>query len=140
MYPFAQKMWDLQVKKRMIMWSATMGEGTVTLFERSWHPEYLGVGFAFAVIVFTTLSLLGLPTMLIYGMARGLGQGLPHILILEIVGAFLARYYFHRKFGRKPFLKTAPILMAGYLVGTGLIGMAAVAIRLIDSAISMAPF
>jgi hypothetical protein len=90
--------------------------------------------------MFTGLSWLGLPTMLVYGMARGLAQGMPHRIILEVFGAFLGRYYFQKKYGRKPFLRTAPILMAGYFVGTGLIGMAAVALRLISTAITMAPF
>jgi hypothetical protein len=140
LYPYARKMWDLNAKSTMIMWTATTGgEGTVTLFERSFHPEFLGAGFAFSVLLFTVLSVFGLPTMLVYGLARGLGA-MPHGLLLELTGALLARYYFQKRFGRKPFLQTAPILLAGYLVGTGLVGMAGVALRLITSAISMAPF
>lgn len=140
LYPYAQKMWDLRAKSTMIMWTATTGEeGAVTLFERSFHPAYIGAGFAFSVIMFTVLSALSLPTMLVYGMARGLGA-IPHGLLLELLGALVARFYFHKKFGKQPFLRTAPIIMAGYLVGTGLIGMAGVAIRLIKSAISPAPF
>lgn len=141
LYPYAQKMWDLRAKTTMIMWSATTGgEGVVTLFDRSFHPEYIGVGFAFSTAVFTLMSVLGWPTMLVYGMARGLGEGLPHGLLLELLGALTARWYFHKKFGKKRFLQIAPILMAGYFVGSGLIGMGAVAIRLIKSAISPAPF
>ena len=140
LYPYAQKMWDLQAKQTMILWTATTGtEGTVTLFQRSFHPEFLGAGFAFSVVLFAVLSAFGLPTMLVYGMARGLGA-MPHGLLLELTGALIARFYFHRRFGRQPFLRTAPILLAGYFVGTGLIGMAGVAVRLITSAISMAPF
>ncbi|HPD14337.1 MAG TPA: peptide transporter [Planctomycetota bacterium] len=140
LYPYAQKMWDLTARNTMILWTATTGEpGTVTLFERSFHPEFLGAGFGFSVLLFAVLSAFGLPTMLVYGLARGLGA-MPHGLLLELTGALLARYYLHRRFGRKPFLLAAPILLAGYLVGTGLIGMVGVAIRLITSAISMAPF
>ena len=140
LYPYAQKMWDLNAKSTMILWTATTGEpGTVTLFERSFHPAFLGAGFGFSVLLFTVLSTFGLPTMLVYGLARGLGA-IPHGLLLELTGAVLARFYLQKRFGRKPFLLSAPILLAGYLVGTGLIGMAGVAIRLITSAISMAPF
>ncbi|MCF7855689.1 MAG: peptide transporter [Candidatus Pacebacteria bacterium] len=141
LYPYAQKIWDLRARSQMIMWSATTGsEDAVTLFERSWHPGFIGVGFLFSTVVFTVLSIFGLPTMFIYGMARGLGEGLPHGLLMELFGALLARYYFHKRFGRKPFLQTAPILLAGYFVGQGLIGMGAVSIRLINAAVSMAPF
>jgi len=141
LYPYAQKIWDLRAKSTMIMWTATTGtEGAVTLFQRSFHPEFIGVGFAFSTIMFSALSFFGLPTMLVYGMARGLGEGLPHGLLLELLGALIARWYFHKKFGKKRFLQIAPILLAGYFVGTGLIGMGSVAIRLINSAISQAPF
>lgn len=140
LYPYAQRMWDLQARQTMIMWTATTGEaGTVTLFQRSFHPEYLGAGFGFAVLLFCLLSAFGLPTMLIYGMARGMGM-IPHALLVELSGALLARYYLHKRFGRKPFLQMAPILLAGYFVGTGLVGMSGVAIRLINSAISASAF
>jgi len=140
MYPYAQKMWDLQAKSTMILWSATTGaEGSVSLFERSWHPEFLAGGCLFAVLVFVLGSLVGLPTMVLYGIARGIGQ-LPHGIALELLGALLARFWLQRRFGKKNFLLAAPILLAGYFVGTGLIGMACVAIRLIASAITMAPF
>jgi hypothetical protein len=140
LYPYAQKMWDLQAKNTMIMWTATTGgEGTVTLFQRAFRPEFIGAGFAFSTIMFTALTAFGLPTMLVYGLASGLGQ-IPHGLLVQLLGALVARYYFHKKFGRKPFLQTAPILMAGYFVGTGLVGMGAVAIRLISSAISISAF
>jgi hypothetical protein len=133
-------MWDLQAKKTMLMWTATTGgEGTVTLFQRSFHPQYIGAGFLFSTVMFTILSAFNLPTMLVYGLASGLGQ-IPHGLLLQLGGALLARFYFHKKYGRKSFLQTAPILLAGYFVGTGLIGMGGVAIRLITSAISMSAF
>lgn len=140
MYPYAQKMWDFGARMQMIMWSATTDTvGAQTLFERSFHPWYLGAGFAFSTAMFTVLSVFNLPTMLIYGLARGLGS-LPHGLILELIGAFIGRFYLQRKFGRHSFLQMAPILLAGYAVGTGLIGLAAVAIRLISSAVTTTPF
>ncbi|MAE64007.1 MAG: peptide transporter [Phycisphaeraceae bacterium] len=139
MYPYAQKMWDLQAKNTMIMWTATSGEaGQITLFDRSWHPSYVGVGAVFTIVVFAGLSMFGAPTMLVYGLVRGLGQ-IPHGLILELFGALLARLYFHRKFGKKPFLQAAPVILAGYFTGAGLIAMAAVAIRLIVAGISQSP-
>lgn len=139
MYPYAQKMWDLQARNTMIMWSATTNTtGAQTLFQRSMHPEFLAAGFAFSTVMFTALSAFNLPTMLVYGMARGLGS-IPHGLLMELFGACLGRFYFQRKFGRQRFLRAAPILLAGYAVGTGLVGMAAVAVRLIASAITSTP-
>ncbi len=141
LYPYAQRMWELQARNQMIMWSATLGEeGTMTLFQRAFKPELIGVGFGFSSITFIVLSALKWPTMLVYGMARGLSEGLPHGLILQLTGGLVARYWFHKKYGKKAFLRFAPILLAGYFVGVGLIGMAGVALRLIMSAISQSPF
>jgi hypothetical protein len=61
-------------------------------------------------------------------------------MLLELVGALLARYWLHRRFGRQKFLQTAPILLAGYLTGVGLLAMATIALRLIQSAVTTAPF
>ena len=69
------------------------------------------------------LNLFGLPIMLVYGMIRGFGQ-LPHFLVLEMVGALLGRFYFHKRFGQKRFLTLAPALLAGYFTGVGLLSMA----------------
>lgn len=138
-YPFAQKMWELAAKRQMIMWSATTAEeGVTTLFERSFHPEYIGVGAGFSVVLYSILAAFGAPTMLVWGLIRGIGQ-VPHGLIVELFGAALAKFYLRRKFGVKPFLQTAPILLAGYLSGLGLVSMGAVAIRLILAGISQSP-
>jgi hypothetical protein len=88
---------------------------------------------------FALLSALGWPVLLIYGFIRGLG-GIPHTLLLEIVGALIGRFYFRKKFGTENLLKMMPILLAGYFTGVGLISMATIAMNLIQQAVSGAPF
>jgi len=85
------------------------------------------------------LSGFGLPVMLVYGMVRGFGE-LPHVMILEIVGAMIGRFYFQKKFGAKTFLRMAPTILAGYFTGVGLIAMATIAVKLIQQAVSSTPF
>jgi len=77
--------------------------------------------------------------MLVYGMIRGFG-GLPHTMLLELVGALIGRYYFQKKFGADNFLRMVPTIIAGYFTGVGLIGMATIAMKLIQTAVSSAPF
>ena len=72
-------------------------------------------------------------------MIRGFGA-LPHGMVLEIIGAFLGRWYFQKKFGKKNFLRSAPAVAAGYATGVGLIGMLTIAMTLIKNAVSSAPF
>jgi hypothetical protein len=61
-------------------------------------------------------------------------------MVLEIVGALLGRFYFKKRFGEKRFLQIAPTVLAGYFTGVGLTAMATIALRLIQSAVSAAPF
>jgi hypothetical protein len=72
-------------------------------------------------------------------MVRGWGE-LPHYHMLELIGALLGRYYFEKKYGQVSFLQNAPALLAGYYTGVGLISMSTIAMKLIQSAVSAAPF
>lgn len=130
-FPYVQKMWELQAKSNLIMWSSTMGEaGDTTLFAQAFHPMQILLLCGLTVALFGVFRWLALPVMFIYGIIRGAG-GMPHMLILEIVGALLARYYFHRRYGSQRFLEIAPVLLAGYATGAGLIAMLGVSFALI---------
>ena len=124
-------MWTLQIKSNLIMWSSTVGEvGQKTMFEQAFHPSQILIACGLTVALFCVFRWLALPVMFIYGIIRGAG-GLPHILIMEIIGAFIAKFYFHKKYGSKRFLQIAPVLFAGYVTGAGLIAMLGVAFALI---------
>ncbi len=138
-FPYTQIMWDLQVKNWLIMVSATTGDGLVeTMFDKAFKPELLGIGSMVTIVMFAILSRFGAPIMFVYGFVRGIG-GTCHGFVLEIVGALIAQCYLHKKYGRERVLRVLPVVMAGYLVGEGLIGMACVAITLISKAISGLP-
>jgi hypothetical protein len=103
------------------------------------HPSVIFGGFAGGVGLFAATSWAGLPALFYYGIFRGLGQ-LPHTMVLELAGALIARRWLHQRYGRHRFLQAAPVLLAGYLTGVGLVAMATIALRLIQSAISAGPF
>ena len=77
--------------------------------------------------------------MFVYGMIKGLGN-FPHLLIFEVIGALIGRFYFQKKFGSSNFLRMVPTILAGYFTGAGLIGMATIALELIKQAISRYAF
>ncbi len=144
-FPFAQKNWELMSKQMALQWSSTHvapGEDPATksiadsqFFRAAWKPPVIAGGAAFTIVGFSVLSLLGLPVLLVYGLVRGLG-GIPHMMILEITGALIGRFYFQRRFGRKEFLRMGPTILAGYFTGVGLISMATIALTLIKQAVS----
>ena len=148
LFPWAQVNWELQAKNSVLLYSSTFappGAGAELLrvadsqFMKAIHPGVIFSGFASGVGLFGVTSWAGVPSLFYYGIFRGLGQ-LPHTMLLELVGALLARYWLQRRFGRTKFLQTAPILLAGYLTGVGLLAMATIALRLIQSAVTTGPF
>ena len=127
-YPYALKLWHLQALNTLLMQTSTL-EGN-SLFYQALNGIYVMAGMGLGVITYMVLSLFGLPTLLVYGIVRGLGQSSPHGLILELVGAFLGRYYFLKRYG-KMWRQYAPVLLAGFSCGMGLTGMFAMGFALI---------
>jgi len=145
-YPYAQVFWELQSKRVALLWSATHvtdpSESTSfanTQLAQAIHPEWIGTGFLGTVAMFGVMSIFGLPIMFIYGMIKGLGN-FPHLFVFEVIGAFIGRFYFQKKFGSSNFLRMVPTILAGYFTGMGLIGMATIALELIKQAVSKFPF
>ena len=147
-FPAAQINWELQAKNQVLIYSSTFvapGDDpesrsfSDTEFSKAIHPRVIAGGFFGILMLFSALTSFGLPVMLVYGMMRGFGQ-FPHVMILEVLGACVGRYYFQKKYGPQDFLRSAPTLLAGYFTGVGLIGMATIAMRLIKAAVSGAPF
>lgn len=140
LYPFAQKMWDLQSKNTVLLYSATLDTGGAKpLFFQALHPAVIGGSFTFAIATFFILSAFSLPIMTIYGFVQGVGN-MPHAYIALITGGLIGKFYFHKKFGQKRFLQIAPVLTAGYGTGVGLIALVGVGINLIVKAVSSARF
>lgn len=148
-YPYAQVNWELSSKQNVLLYSSTFvppGEDPESrsiadspFFKEAVHPRVIGAGLAGTVVAFTILNTFGLPVMLIYGFIRGLGA-IPHVMVLEIVGALVGRFVLRRKFGTENFLRMIPVVMAGYFTGVGLISMATIAMTLIQQAVSGTPF
>ena len=87
-------------------------------------------GLGFGLVTYVILNILGLPVLLVYGVVRGLGQSTPHGMILEVVGAFLGRFLFLKRYGAM-WRQYAPVLLAGFSCGMGLTGMFAMGVTLI---------
>lgn len=132
-YPYAQKMWDLQAKTMCLTFSSTMEGGS--LFMEAMKLKYVLAGFGSGVGFFLFLSALGLPTLLVFGMVRGLGQGTPSSIVLELIGALMGRFYFRKRFGEM-WMKYTPVMLAGFSCGMGLTGMVAVAFTILHKMMS----
>lgn len=132
-YPYAQELWHLQALNTLLMQTSTL-EGN-SLFFQALKASYVFSGLGLGLLLYMILSVLGLPVLLIYGVVRGLGQSTPHGIILEVAGAILGRYYFHKRYGAM-WRQYAPVLLAGFSCGMGLTGMFAMGFALILKSLS----
>jgi len=136
-YPFAQELWHLQALNSLLMQTSTL-EGN-SLFFQALNWIYVGAGTLLGVVTYLFLTLFGLPVMLVYGLVRGLGQSTPHGLILEVIGALLGRFFFLRRYGAM-WRQYAPVLLAGFSCGMGLMGMFAMGLTLILKSLARLPY
>jgi hypothetical protein len=136
-YPYAQELWHLQALNTLLMQTSTL-EGN-SLFFQALKGSYVLSGLGFGLVTYALLSLFGLPVMLIYGVVRGLGQSTPHGLLLEVVGAFLGRFFFLKRYGAM-WRQYAPVLLAGFSCGMGLTGMCAMGFTLILKSLGRLPY
>ena len=102
-------------------------------------PKIIGVGFIAGVSIFVLLSIFGLPILLVFGYIQSLTQ-IPHVLVTQIIGALLARFYFWKKYGRQQWRLYAAVLVVGFSVGMALVGMASVSIAMIQKSVSVLLF
>ncbi len=132
-YPYTMEIWDLNAKNACLLYSSTLGE-------YSQFKEALGFGRFFsglssALVLMGVLGWFGAPTMLFFGVVRGLGQTMPHTVVPNFIGALIGRYYFERKFGRE-WRKMIPVVSSGFFVGTGLVSILSVGVVFLLKAIS----
>ncbi len=132
-YPFTTEIWDLNAKNTCLLYSATLGE-------YSQFKEALGFGrfisgFGAAAVLMSVLGWFGAPTMLFFGMVRGLGQTAPHSVIPNFIGAVIGKFYFEKKYGRE-WRKMIPVVSSGFFVGTGLVSILSVGFVFLSKAVS----
>ena len=121
-------MWELQLRQRCIMLTSTLEGGSQ--FLEAIHFEYAGWGLIAGTTLFSALSALGLPVMLVFGAVWGLAQSNPGAIFCTMAGACTARFYFKRKY-KDMWLKYMMVVMAGFGCGMGVTSMIAMSFNVI---------
>ena len=138
-YPYVQKLWPFHATMQAFWAKSTLPDGGANLLTQIIRWDYIGIGLGTSLILYGALHFLQAPMAIFYGFVAGLGQW-PHFVILNFIGAMLGRFYFQKRFGEARWGAYAPILLAGYSCGVGLIGMSSIAIALISKAVSRVVF
>jgi hypothetical protein len=131
-YPFAQKMWEFNALNTTLTWGATMDD--FSPFYKAINLLYIGIGSLIGLISYVILAVFGAPILLVYGFIRGMGQSMPHVMILQFIGALVGRFYFYPRWGAR-WRQTIPIVTAGFGCGMGLITMFCIGITFLSKSI-----
>jgi hypothetical protein len=132
-YPYTQLMWEFNLRNWCLMKTSTLDGGS--LFLESLHLNYAVWGLTSGLTLFTVLSAFGLPVMLVYGMVWGLAQNSPGAMFCAILGAFVGRFYFKRKY-KDMWLRYITVFFAGFGCGMGLVSMIAMSFTVLSKMLS----
>ncbi len=137
-FPFAQKMWPISATSQAI-WTQINAIGGNNWVIRAIKPNVIAMGAGAGLGLYAISIIFKLPLLFFYGFVGGAGA-FPHNTIPTFLGSMLGRFYFARRFGTERWSLYAPVLLAGYFCGMGLVGMAAIAIALIGKTVNYLPF
>ena len=136
-YPYAQQIWELDAKNACLVFSSTAGG--YSQFQEALSGPVVLIGLVAGTAVFGALSAIAAPVTLCYGVVRGLGQTLPHVIIPQFIGALLGRYYFEKKLGLQ-WGQYVPVLAAGVSCGFGLVSMLCIGIVFLAKSANALPY
>lgn len=140
-FPYAQKFWPIQAQMASVMQQINIphADGQVSWFARAIKPPLIGVGAAGGLLVYGLFSLCKWPLLAFYGFAGGLGL-YPANTVPQFFGAWFGRRYMARRYGAENWARYAPVLLAGFSCGTGLISLASISLALISKAVAKLPY
>ena len=137
-FPFAQKFWPVHATMQTL-WITSNAQGHQSFLLKALKPGLMVGGGAVAMALYAVVWATKMPLLLFYGLAGGIGAW-PHHVIPQFGGALLGRYYFRRRFGMEKWTMYAPVLLAGFSCGMGLMGMSGIALALISKSVSYLPY
>jgi hypothetical protein len=136
-YPYTEMIWELNAKNQTLLYSST--SGGYSQFREAFKPWLIAIGLGTGVGLFGVLKLVSAPTMLLYGLAAGLNQAMPHVVWPQLAGALLGRFYIGRKIG-KDWRRFAPVLTAGFFCGSGLITIFCIGVMFLSKSVFRMPY
>ncbi|HWD41837.1 MAG TPA: hypothetical protein VG944_23555, partial [Fimbriimonas sp.] len=140
-FPFAQRFWPLQSQMAAVMQQINVPRphGEVSWFAAAIKPLYIVGGTVAGLFAYGLFSFLKLPLMFFYGFAGGVGL-FPANTVPQLLGAWYGRRFMARKYGAENWSRYAPVLLAGFSCGTGLVSMVSISLALLAKAVAKLPY
>ena len=138
-FPFAQKIWPIHATQQAIWNQINTSKDGANWVLNAIKPNLIVGGGLGTLVVYGIMTAFKLPVLAFYGAAGGV-NAFPHDTIPTFIGACLGKWYFSKRVGVEKWTAYAPVLLAGFSCGTGLISMASIALALISKAVQPLPF
>ncbi len=138
-HPYAQRFWPLIATFQAVFQSINKQAGAAQWIKDAISFPRIGAGTLAGLVFYGITSALRISPLFYFGAISGVGAW-PADVIPTFFGAWLGRRYFARRFGTDRWTMYAPVLLAGFSCGTGLIAMAAIALALIAKSVNYLPF
>lgn len=140
-FPFAQKFWPLHAATQSVIMQINVPRDneTTNWFANAIKPAYIGFGMLGGLATFGLFSLFKLPILFFYGFAGGLGL-FPANTLPQFLGAWFGHKYMKKRYGEENWMRYAPVLLAGFSCGTGLVSMLSISMALIAKAVAKLPY
>jgi hypothetical protein len=139
-YPYAQHLWPYHAQSEAVWKQVNLaGVGDQSQALNALKPGYIAGGAAAGLGVYALFSLFKLPMLAFYGFAGGIGL-FPMNTIPQLAGAIIGKRYFAKRYGEERWTAYAPVLLAGFSCGSGLIAMVSISLALVAKSVSSLPY
>ncbi len=139
-FPYAQRFWPLQAQTAAVLQQINLPhDGGSNWFAAAIKPLYIVGGTVSGLLIYGLFALLKLPMLSFYGFAGGLGL-FPANTIPQFIGAWFGKKHLAKKYGQENWARYAPVLLAGFSCGTGLMSMFSISLALIAKAVAKLPY
>ncbi|MBI4558949.1 MAG: hypothetical protein HY706_15305 [Candidatus Hydrogenedentes bacterium] len=137
-FTFVQKFWPTYALMKSLWIDSTVSGGQAWIRD-ALDPRVISVSCLAGFGLFGLVKLLGIPASFFYAAVGGVSL-FPHMALPMLLGAVVKRYWLERRFGVERWGQMAPLLLAGYGCGMGLVAMVSIAFSLIAKAIVQLPY
>ncbi|MEM4407685.1 MAG: hypothetical protein QXI19_02980 [Candidatus Caldarchaeum sp.] len=139
-YPYSQVFWPFFVQFEAVWKQSTLpGRGEEVLALHALKPPLVVFGTLGGLAVYGLFSVFKLPILAFYGFIGGIGLW-PANTVPQLLGAILGRTYFAKRYGVERWTLYAPVLLAGFSCGSGLVAMLSIALALIARSVGTLPY
>jgi hypothetical protein len=136
-FPFAQQFWPINANMQSV-WQQ-INSPHDNYFKHAFKLPYMAYGTAAGLLIYACMSAFRIPLLFFYGFAGGLGA-FPANTLPTLLGAWLGRRFFAKKYGLQQWRRFTPVLLAGFSCGTGLVAMVSISLALIAKAVAKLPY